>query len=142
MNTIKTITSQIQYLNIIDSDLFAGIKSEKQRLPAVMMIWSVFVISLSIIDIILMSLLVRDYRSCKDDPKWVFCFLINGIGMTLAARGYLLWLLNIGSAIIMLTLGIMVIIYFNEGISVNLIISNDISFYFQMHREKFLTKSV
>lgn len=65
-----------------------------------------------------MSLFARDYRSCEDIPARVFCFLVNGIGMTLAARGYLLWLLNVGTAYVMLKLGIKVPVKFNESTNV------------------------
>lgn len=114
--------------------LVVGIKHEKQRLPPVMLIWSILVISLSIIDIILMSLLVRDYRSCKDITSWVFCFLINGIAMTLAARGYLLWLLNVGAACVMLTLGIKVSATLNLSLNVNGIIT--VMFVFRCTEKK------
>lgn len=76
-----------------------------------MSLWSIIVIAVSIIDIILLSLLARDYTSCTDNIiqiEDVFCFLVNGIGMTIAARGFVLWLLNVASAAVNLYFGLKV----------------------------------
>lgn len=73
-----------------------------------MSLWSVVVIAFSIVDVILMSLLSRDYTNCKDITAETFCFLVNGIGFTLAARGFLLWILNVISAFVTLSYGVKV----------------------------------
>lgn len=73
-----------------------------------MAVWSILVIAMALIDFILMSLLARDYHTCKDDVVEVYCFMANGIAMTLAARGFVLWIFNIAAASIMLSFGIKV----------------------------------
>lgn len=73
-----------------------------------MSLWSVLVFLISLLDFVLMCLLARDYKACDDIHTNSDCFLVNGIGFTLASRGFLLWLLNVGTAAVILSIGIKV----------------------------------
>lgn len=84
----------------------------KKRVPVVISLWSITVIAFSIIDVILMCLLARDYASCKDDPTNAVYFLVNGVGLTLAARGFILWIFNVTTAGVMLHFGLQVREYY------------------------------
>lgn len=80
--------------------MLPGLYSMKRNLPLRMLTWSYLVLAFSCLDLILMFLLAADYDKCPSTGT--FCILATGIVMTLAGRGYLLWMLNVTAACLVL----------------------------------------
>lgn len=128
----------------------SALKFNKNRLPIVMTLWSILVIGFSIVDVILMSLLIRDYGNCSDsttDVNDIYCFLVTGIGFALAVRGFLVWTLNVISAGFILSYGIKVILLcsllsLNRHVIRNIKMVIWVIFFWQMHRENYVSKTM
>nr|XP_023028232.1 uncharacterized protein LOC111516292 [Leptinotarsa decemlineata] len=83
-------------------DQFVACHYNKKRISTMMMIWGSITGVISVIDLVLTCLLLRDYIHCGEEPNIdVSCYLAVGIVMTLAARGYILWLINVGFTFLM-----------------------------------------
>ncbi|XP_018567675.1 uncharacterized protein LOC108908211 [Anoplophora glabripennis] len=79
-------------------DQFVAIHYNKRRQKPIILMWSILTLIVSLIDLIFTCLLVRDYSTCNEYSEDTYnysCYLAFGIAMTLAARGYTLWLVNV-----------------------------------------------
>ncbi|KAJ8982257.1 hypothetical protein NQ317_018646 [Molorchus minor] len=70
-------------------------------------VWAIITLPMSLLDLIFTILLATDYVSCGrllDDltQDEYFCYLDVGIVMTISARGFTLWVVNIILALVML----------------------------------------
>ncbi|KAJ8945931.1 hypothetical protein NQ318_016759 [Aromia moschata] len=85
----------------LSADLFVAIHRGKRRQTNMMIIWGTLALIVSLVDLIFTCLLGRDYSVCDEDLtdetglSPYYCFTAVGIVMTLAARGFALWLVNV-----------------------------------------------
>lgn len=69
-----------------------------------MLVWGTLTLIISLIDFIFVCLLGRDYDECSDSfllNNDVSCYLAYGIVLTIIARGFLLWVINVIFALLL-----------------------------------------
>ncbi|KAJ8919063.1 hypothetical protein NQ315_016970 [Exocentrus adspersus] len=92
----------------VSIDQFTAIYAGKKRQVVIMRIWGGFTLLISLIDLLFTMLLAMDYTSCGGtsskiiDEAQYFCYLTVGIVMTMVARGYTLWFINVVFSIMLL----------------------------------------
>ncbi|CAH1101180.1 unnamed protein product [Psylliodes chrysocephalus] len=94
-------------------DLFIAIRQNKNRQSKLMVLWGIVTGCTSVIDIIFASLLLRDFANCPNQSTTFNvvdnCHTAIGIPMTLAARGFVLWAVNIFLTYMLIAGGIQII---------------------------------
>ncbi|RZC32385.1 uncharacterized protein BDFB_001552, partial [Asbolus verrucosus] len=80
--------------------------------------WSIVTVLISLVDVVLTSLIARDYKEHLIDQMIIVCY---GIVMTLTARGFILWIVNIVFATVMAKFVIDVIKDENNGARIPII---------------------
>ncbi|KAJ8919887.1 hypothetical protein NQ315_006416 [Exocentrus adspersus] len=78
-------------------DQLTAIHHGKTRQKLMIYVWGVVTLITSLIDLVFACLLARDYANCTEESSESIhqCYLTTGIVMTVAARGFTLWLVNI-----------------------------------------------
>lgn len=97
--------------------LFTAVHHKKLRQSFNVLVLGVIVTATSIIDFVFFALLARDFSTCPFDLSTTIstlettslgtaidCQVADGIVMSLAARGYVLWLINVVVAINLITI--------------------------------------
>ncbi|CAG9840447.1 unnamed protein product [Diabrotica balteata] len=80
---------------VISIDQFVAIHWNKRRQSTLMISWGALTICISVVDLVFSSLLLRDFMNCPmGTVDMLGCHIVIGTVMTIAARGYTLWLLN------------------------------------------------
>ncbi|XP_050518851.1 uncharacterized protein LOC126892951 isoform X3 [Diabrotica virgifera virgifera] len=92
---------------VISVDQFLAIHWNKSRQSTLMISWGTLTICISVVDLVFSSLLLRDFINCSTSN--LACHVIIGTVMTIAARGYTLWLLNCVLAISTILSGVNII---------------------------------
>lgn len=93
---------------------FAAVYHKKLRQSYIVLVLGVILIATSIIDFVFFALLVRDFFTCPFDLSTttttsalgtaIDCQVADGIVMSLVARGYVLWLINVVIGINLITI--------------------------------------
>lgn len=89
---------------------FKAIYANKNRQVIVMRIWGGLTLLTSLIDLMMTMLMAMDYTTCRGTSSEIIsqaqysCYLAVGIVMTIVARGFTLWLINVILAIILITM--------------------------------------
>lgn len=96
---------------------FAAVYHKKLRQSYIVLVLGVILIATSIIDFVFFALLARDFFTCPFDLSTttttsastslgtaVDCQVADGIVMSLVARGYVLWLINVVIGINLITI--------------------------------------
>ncbi|KAG5873028.1 hypothetical protein JTB14_012627 [Gonioctena quinquepunctata] len=87
-------------------DQFYACHYNKMRQSTMMIIWGALTLSISVVDLVFSCLLFRDYAYCGDAfhpyTEATNCYLAVGIVMTLAARGFTLWVVNVVFSLVMI----------------------------------------
>ncbi|XP_018573325.1 uncharacterized protein LOC108912556 [Anoplophora glabripennis] len=94
----------------ISVDQITAIYANKNRQVVVMRFWGGLTLLISLIDLLFTMLMAMDYTTCGVTSSQIinqaqyFCYLTVGIVMTIGARGYTLWLINVIFAIMLITI--------------------------------------
>ncbi|XP_057663937.1 uncharacterized protein LOC130898567 [Diorhabda carinulata] len=97
----------------ISLDLFLAIKYNKTRYTFLKITWGILTIAISVIDLVLTALLLRDYLNCQNNNETEYdeliCHTVIGTVMCLASRGFVLWIMNATLAISEIVSGIKIV---------------------------------
>ncbi|KAJ8950194.1 hypothetical protein NQ318_003185 [Aromia moschata] len=88
-------------------DMLTAINHNKKRRAIVERLWGILTLFISLLDLVVTILLATDYAACGNaSPEGVtmdefFCYTSVGIAMTIAGRGFTLWVVNIVLSIVL-----------------------------------------
>lgn len=89
---------------------FSVFRFNKEKADNIMLVWGTLTLAICLIDFIFVCLMGRDYDECSElDIKSptgvvavnVYCYLTYGVVMTIIARGYVLWIINLMFALML-----------------------------------------